>query len=105
MPKLYGTDRDGAAFEIEVAEGGSVMEALRDNGQPIEAACGGCCSCATCHVYIEAAWLDRVGPPGDMEAELLAVSQHQDEARSRLSCQIPFTNDLDGLRLTIAPEE
>ena len=105
MPKLNVTYRAGARHVIDAAERGSVMEALRDSGQPIEAVCGGCCSCATCHVYIDEAWLARVGPRGDIEDDLVSTSPHVDARRSRLSCQIPLTAALDGLSLTIAPED
>ncbi len=81
------------------------METLRDAGLPVEAICGGCCSCATCHVYIDADWTSIAGPRTDDEDELLQTTEHMDPAFSRLGCQIPIEPKLDGLRLTLAPEE
>ncbi|MEK0084313.1 2Fe-2S iron-sulfur cluster-binding protein [Benzoatithermus flavus] len=103
MPKLFVTDREGEEHELEGTLGWSVMEIIRENDLPIEAACGGCCACATCHVYVDPAWLDRLEPPNADESMML------DEAfevrdNSRLSCQIKFTDALDGLKVTLAPE-
>ena len=105
MPKLIVTSREGTTSEIEVENGLTVMEAIRDNGfDELLALCGGCCSCATCHVYVE----DSAGgePPAMSEDEddLLESSDHRKD-NSRLSCQIPLTAELDGLKLTIAPED
>ena len=102
---IRAKDRHGEMHELTAEPGASVMETLRDAGLPIEAACGGCCSCATCHVYIDPAWLEAVGPRNEGEAELLEMSEHIDEGTSRLGCQIRLTDAHDGLVLTIAPEE
>jgi 2Fe-2S ferredoxin len=81
------------------------MEAIRDNGfDELLALCGGCCSCATCHVHVDPAFLDRLPVMSADEDDLLESSDHR-EANSRLSCQLPFTADLDGLRVAIAPED
>ena len=104
MPKLIVTNRDGETSEIEVENGLTVMEAIRDNGfDELLALCGGCCSCATCHVFVD----DATGTLPEMsedEDDLLESSDHRKES-SRLSCQIPFTAELDGLKVTIAPED
>jgi 2Fe-2S ferredoxin len=103
MPSIIATDREGVEHKIEATVGWSVMEILREAGLPIEAACGGCCSCATCHVYVDPAWLPKLTPPAKDETMMLDEAfQVRDE--SRLSCQIPFTAELDGLRVTLAPE-
>jgi len=103
MPSIIATDREGVEHRIEATVGWSVMEILREAGLPIEAACGGCCSCATCHVYVDPAWLAKLAPPAKDETMMLDEAfQVRDE--SRLSCQIPFTAELDGLRVTLAPE-
>ena len=105
MPELVVTDRGGETRTVSGNTGATVMEALRDNGfDDIVALCGGVCSCATCHVHIDPAFADLVGPPGEDENDLLDTSPHRDE-RSRLSCQIRFEDRLDGLRLTIAQED
>ncbi len=98
-------DRHGATHSLEADEGDTVMATLRDAGLPIEAACGGCCSCATCHVYVDAAWQEAVGPRNEGEDELLQMSEHLDPSRSRLGCQITLAPGYDGLVVTIAPEE
>ncbi|MDO9490591.1 MAG: 2Fe-2S iron-sulfur cluster-binding protein, partial [Sphingomonadaceae bacterium] len=83
----------------------SVMENVRDAGlDELIALCGGCCSCATCHVYVDPAWGPIVGGPNADEDDLLESSEHR-AAHSRLSCQIEMTSELDGLRVTIAPED
>lgn len=105
MPSIIVTTRTGEQRTIAAQPGLSIMENLRDNGvDEILALCGGCCSCATCHVYVDAAWADQAGKPGLDEADLLDTSDHRTE-RSRLSCQVPFTAALDGIHVTIAPED
>jgi 2Fe-2S ferredoxin len=105
MTKIIVVNRDGAATEIAAQPGLSVMEIIRDGGMDeLLALCGGCCSCATCHVVVDPAWSDRVGTPSPDEDELLGGSDHR-TATSRLSCQINFTPALDGLKVTIAPED
>lgn len=105
MPRLIVTDRAGNEHEIEARAGWSVMEAIRDAGMDeLLALCGGCCSCATCHVQIDEAWTDIVGGPNGDEDDLLDSSDHR-SAASRLSCQVEMTDALDGLRVIIAPED
>ena len=105
MPSLIIVTRDGAEHVVEAKAGWSVMENIRDNGfDELLALCGGCCSCATCHVHVDALWAAKLKPRGDDEEDLLDTSDHKVET-SRLSCQIEFTAALDGLRVQIAPED
>jgi ferredoxin, 2Fe-2S len=105
MPQLIIVGRDGTEKNVEGRVGWSVMENIRDNGfDELLALCGGCCSCATCHVHVDPEWIDKVGPPNRDEDDLLDTSDHR-VATSRLSCQIEFRPELDGLRVRIAPED
>ena len=105
MPKLIVTKRDGETVELEGKTGLRVMEVIRDNGiDELLALCGGCCSCATCHVYVDPAFANAVSKMGEDENDLLDSSDHRNDA-SRLSCQLPFTAALDGLKVTIAQED
>ena len=105
MPQLTVVTRDGSEQTFEAETGFSVMEAIREHGiDELLALCGGCCSCATCHVYVDDAFLgDLPGMKGD-EDDLLDSSDHR-QPNSRLSCQLPIGPALDGLRVTIAPED
>jgi 2Fe-2S ferredoxin len=104
MNKIQVTKRDGDTAVIAATPGISIMETIRSAGIPdIAALCGGTCSCATCHVYVDDAWFAKVGVPGDDEDDLLSLSADR-QANSRLSCQIPFSPALDGIAVTIAPE-
>jgi 2Fe-2S ferredoxin len=97
--------RTGESRIINATEGISVMEAARDAGiDDLLALCGGCCSCATCHVYVAEEFEDRLPVLSDDENELLDSSDHR-KARSRLACQLVLNADLNGLMLTIAPED
>ncbi len=105
MAQLTIVGRDGTEKTIEGKNGWSVMENIRDAGfDELLALCGGCCSCATCHVHVDAAWLDRLPAMTGDEDDLLDSSSHRNDA-SRLSCQIEFGAALDGLRVTIAQED
>jgi 2Fe-2S ferredoxin len=105
MPKLIVVTREGDEREIEGEAGLSVMEVIREAGiDELLALCGGCCSCATCHVHIDPAFADRLPPMSDDENELLAISDDR-SSDSRLSCQIQFTAALDGMTVTIAKED
>ncbi len=105
MAKLVVVTRDGAEKEVEAKAGLSVMEIVRDSGfDELLALCGGCCSCATCHVHVDPAFADKIPAMGEDENDLLDSSSHRD-ANSRLSCQINFTDALDGLKITIAEED
>lgn len=103
MSKLYVTDREGQEHALDGQANWSVMEIIREGNLDIEAACGGCCACATCHVYVDESWLPKVGEPGPDESMML------DEAldvrdNSRLSCQVKWTDALDGLKVELAPK-
>ncbi|MDO7843607.1 2Fe-2S iron-sulfur cluster-binding protein [Sphingomonas immobilis] len=105
MPAIEVTTRDGAKTQLRGASGLSVMEMIRDAGiDELLALCGGCCSCATCHVFVDPAWSERVGGPGIDESDLLDSSSSRGPT-SRLSCQITVGPELDGLQVTIAPED
>jgi ferredoxin, 2Fe-2S len=105
MPRITVTGRDGDIREINASARQTLMEVLRDANFEIEALCGGCCSCATCHVYIESAFADRLPPIGDDENFLLDCSGHRMPGASRLACQIRASEEMEGMRLTIAPAE
>lgn len=105
MPRISIVDRAGDERAVEAEAGHSLMETIRDAGfDELLALCGGCCSCATCHVFIDPLWMDRVGQPSADEDDLLDSSLHK-SSTSRLSCQLPITRDLDGLKVTIAPDD
>ena len=105
MPKLLVTNRAGEETVVEATAGLSVMEIIRDNGfDELLALCGGCCSCATCHIHIDPAFADKLPAMSEDENDLLDSSDHRD-AYSRLSCQVPMTDALDGLKVTIAEED
>ena len=105
MPSLTIIDRSGKETIVEGRVGWSVMENIRDNGfDELLALCGGCCSCATCHVHVDEEWLERLGERSADEDDLLDSSDHK-QANSRLSCQLPFSEALDGLKVAIAPED
>ena len=105
MTKLAVTDREGRQVEIDGQSGMTVMENIRDLEDSVDAICGGLCSCATCHVHIDPDWLAKLPPRHEEEDLLVSESMYFDPERSRLSCQIMLTDDLDGLTLTVAPEE
>jgi len=100
--RLYVTDQHGKRHELEGIEGWRVMEIIRDYGLPIKAECGGACACATCHVYVDPAWMNKLYPMRDEEQDALDSAPDVQE-NSRLSCQILMSDDLDGLTLTLAP--
>jgi ferredoxin, 2Fe-2S len=105
MPEIFVITREGATASLNVKAGITLMEALRDGGyDELLALCGGCCSCATCHVYIDPAFADKLPKLSEDENELLDSSSHRNDT-SRLSCQIKITDALDGLRTTVAPED
>jgi 2Fe-2S ferredoxin len=97
MPKITYVEFNGKEHPIEVKVGLTVMEgAVKHNVPGIDADCGGACACATCHVYVDAAWTDKVGSPSAMEESMLDFAENV-EPNSRLSCQIKVTEALDGL--------
>ena len=105
MATLTVVTREGEEKVVEGQSGLSVMEIIRDNGfDELLALCGGCCSCATCHVYVDPAFADKLPPVSEDENDLLDSSDHRNE-NSRLSCQVAFSDSLDSLKVTIAPED
>lgn len=100
MVKITFVEHDGTEHPVTVAPGGTVMQAAVINGVPgIDADCGGACSCATCHVYVDSDWLDKLEPVNPTEDAMLSLNGDR-QANSRLSCQIPVTEALDGLKVT-----
>jgi 2Fe-2S ferredoxin len=105
MPQITVINHEGEEKTLEAEEGRTLMEVIRDNGfDELLALCGGCCSCATCHVHIDPAYVDKLPPMSEDENDLLDSSEHRDDT-SRLSCQVPVTDALDGCRVTIAQED
>jgi len=104
MPVIKVVDLNGSEQQLNVAVGGVLMEPLRDLDSGISAICGGMCSCATCHVYVDSEWVSKLPAAMSDETDMLRdLSTRRDN--SRLSCQIQLTAAIDGLRVTIAPEE
>ncbi len=105
MPKLIVVTREGEEREVEGEVGLSVMEVIREAGfDELLALCGGVCSCATCHVHVDPEYADKLDPMDEDEDDLLDSSGARN-AHSRLSCQIRFTDELDGLKVEIAEED
>ena len=96
------TDMQGTTHTLEGLAGWRLMEVIRDYDLPIKAECGGACSCATCHVYVDGAWTDRLPVKGEEEIERLDEAFSVEE-NSRLSCQIILEPSLEGLSVTLAP--
>ena len=98
MAKITYIEHNGTEHVVEVANGLTVMEGARDNNIPgIDADCGGACACSTCHVYVHPDWVAKLAPREDMEEDMLDFAFEPDPTRSRLTCQIKVTDDLDGL--------
>ncbi len=104
MARMIVVDRDGKQHEIEARPGLKVMEILRELDYGVAAICGGLCSCATCHVFVDENWTSRLPKPQSDELELLKELPEYRDATSRLSCQIDFTENLNGIKVTIAPD-
>lgn len=105
MPTLTVVTRAGEERTVQGETGLSVMEVIRDNGfDELLALCGGCCSCATCHVHVDSDYLDRLPPMSEDENDLLHSVSDRHET-SRLSCQIQFGPQFDGMRVTIGAED
>jgi 2Fe-2S ferredoxin len=101
MPKITFIEADGTTRVVDIAVGHSVMEAAKNNGvKGILGDCGGCCICGTCHVYVDAAWREFIGPPTDIEVATMDFSENVRE-ESRLGCQLKITDAHDGLILRI----
>ncbi len=101
--KIIATDRVGDEHIVEGRDGRTVMEVLRDAGLPIAPECGGACACSTCHVYLTDGWLEKLPPKSDAETDMLDMALAVED-NSRLSCQLTCAPELDGLKVTIAPE-
>jgi 2Fe-2S ferredoxin len=104
MPTVRVIDRDNVERSVEAPSGATLMEPLRDMEDGVAAICGGMCSCATCHVYVEAEWLSKLPPAMSDEGDMLGDLTGR-QPNSRLSCQIVLNDTLSGLKVTIAPEE
>lgn len=105
MPTIVFIQHDGARREVQVPVGHTVMEAAVDNGvRGVLAECGGACACATCHAYVDQAWLPKLRPMEDMEDAMLDTAVDR-RPTSRLTCQIEVTPELDGLVVTVAQNE
>ncbi|MFZ5673752.1 MAG: 2Fe-2S iron-sulfur cluster-binding protein [Pseudomonadota bacterium] len=101
MIRVTFIGKDGRAIDVAAVEGASLMEtAIRNGVAGIEAECGGACSCATCHVYVDPEWRDKVGGPDAMEADMLDMA-FEVEPNSRLACQIRISPELDGLTVRL----
>ena len=105
MARVHVRGRDGVEFDLDAAAGSSLMDALRDANTGVEGTCGGMMSCGTCHVYVQPDWLVRLPAKSGDEADMLEAIGGIVEVRteSRLSCQIPMTEELNGLHLEIGP--
>lgn len=102
MPEVTYVATDRTERKVEVPQGRSVMQGAIQNGvRGIEAECGGVLSCATCHVYVDPDWADRLDPPSEDEEDMLSNTAAERRPGSRLSCQIEVTDDLNGLRVQI----
>jgi len=104
MPTVTVVDRDNVERVVEAPSGATLMEPLRDMDDGVAAICGGMCSCATCHVYVDAQWLSKLPAPMSDEGDMLGDLSGR-QPNSRLSCQIVLNDALSGLKVTIAPEE
>ncbi|HEY4974173.1 MAG TPA: 2Fe-2S iron-sulfur cluster-binding protein [Steroidobacteraceae bacterium] len=104
MPLVRVIDRDGTERELDAPVGATLMEPLRDMDEGVAAICGGMCSCATCHVYVDAEWVSKLPAPMSDESDMLGdlISRREN---SRLSCQIVLNDALSGVKVAIAPEE
>lgn len=99
--KIYVTDQNGTEHALDAIEGWRVMEIIRDHGLPIKAECGGACACATCHVYVDEEWQDKLVEMHEEEEEMLDEA-FEVEDNSRLSCQIIMSEALNGLKVKLA---
>lgn len=100
--RIFCTDMEGKEHELKATEEWSVMEIIREGGIPILAQCGGSCACATCHVYVDTAWKDKIPAPSEEEVGMLDGA-FDVTADLRLACQIIFNTKLDGLKVKLAP--
>ena len=103
MTKIIVKDREGNIQELSAHIGLTLMEIIRDAGMDIEAACGGCCACATCHLYVDKDWFSKLSAKEDDEESMLDQAFNL-KVNSRLGCQIEFNDGLDGIKVELAPE-
>ena len=103
MTKIIVKDRQGKVQELTADIGLTLMEIIRDAGMDIEAACGGCCACATCHLYVDKDWFSKLSAKEDDEESMLDQTFNIKD-NSRLGCQIEFNEGLDGIKVELAPE-
>jgi 2Fe-2S ferredoxin len=101
--KIIATDRKGQVHELEGRDGWTVMEILRDAGLDVAAECGGACACATCQVYVTDGWFEKLPERSEAEVDMLDMAVGV-EPNSRLSCQLVCSPELDGIKVTVAPE-
>lgn len=98
MPRIVFIEHGGRRREVDVPVGHTLMEGARDSGVAgILADCGGACACSTCHAYIATDWVDRLGAPDEMEIDMLDFAHEVDPERSRLTCQIRATPEMEGM--------
>jgi len=105
MPTIHVTDRVGTTHTVQVDNGLTLMEPLRELDDGIEALCGGMCSCATCHIFVAPEWFAKLPGQHSDGTELLESTENFRAGESRLACQVKVTDAINGIRLTIAPEE
>ena len=103
MGVIFVKDRNGSSHKLSAEVGSTIMEIIRDAGLEIEAACGGCCACATCHLYIDKDWKEKL-PKIEIDEESMLDQAFYVNSQSRLGCQIEYNNNIDGIKLTLAPE-
>ena len=103
MGTIKVKDRQDKLHQLNAEQGSTIMEIIRDAGLDIEAACGGCCACATCHVYISPEWIKKLKLIDDDEESMLDQAFHVTN-NSRLGCQLEYSEDFNGMELTLAPE-
>lgn len=105
MPTIYVIDRGGNAHTVEVDNGLTLMEPLRELDEGIEALCGGMCSCSTCHVFVAPEWFPKLASAHSDELELIESTENFRAGESRLACQVKVTDAINGIHVTVAPEE
>jgi len=101
--KIYATDRNGKEHVLDGRDGWTVMEILRDAGLDVAAECGGACACATCQIYVTDGWFEKLPERSDAGVDMLDMAVAVQE-NSRLSCQLVCSPELDGIKVTVAPE-
>jgi len=100
---IYVKDRCGIEHKIEADKDLTLMEIIRDKDLDIEAACGGCCACATCHIYVQEDWYNKL-PKMDDDEESMLDQAFSVKKNSRLACQIDFFDEIEGIKLELAPD-